>query len=152
MFHTWLNHMVENLYEWSIGTKSPYKLFEMDNATAGKQNAGDYVTRDEVQTGALVGIAGAIGGGLLTLGSTVFTKTLDTGEEVTKTVSDVFDDIGDFLDSGGSGGLRGAFRAQGYCSYAPDILTGIQQVWLVASFEIKCATQSVAKMMFLTWL
>ena len=54
-------------------------------------------------TGSLVGIAGAIGGGLLTLGSTVFTKTLDTGEEVTKTVGDVFDDIGDFLDTGGSG-------------------------------------------------
>ena len=35
------------------------------------------------------------------LSSTVFTKTLNTGEEVTKTVGDVFDDIGDFLDADG---------------------------------------------------
>jgi hypothetical protein len=32
-----------------------------------------------------------------------------SGEEVTKTVGDVFDDIGDFLDGGGSGGDEGAF-------------------------------------------
>ena len=87
------------LTQSEVGTK----LYDMDNAIAGKQESGDYITRDEAVTGSLVGIAGAIGGGLLTLGSTVFTKTLDTGEEVTKTVGDVFDDIGDFLDTGGSG-------------------------------------------------
>ena len=87
------------LTQSEVGTK----LYDMDNAIAGKQAQGDYITRDEAVTGSLVGIAGAIGGGLLTLGSTVFTKTLDTGEEVTKTVGDVFDDIGDFLDTGGSG-------------------------------------------------
>ena len=80
------------------------KLKTMDDATNGKQNAGDYITRSEAQQGdATASLGGAIAGGLLGTASVVWSGVTSGGESVTKTVGDVFKDIGDAFGDGDGG-------------------------------------------------
>ena len=89
-----------SLSQSELGTK----LKEMDDATTARQMAGDYITRSEAQQGdASASMGGAIAGGLLGTASVVWSGVTSGGQTVTKTVGDVFKDIGDAFGDGDGG-------------------------------------------------
>ena len=100
------------------------KLKAMDDTTNGKQNAGDYITRSEAQQGdASASIGGAIAGGLLGTASVVWSGVTSGGQTVTKTVGDVFKDIGDAFGDGDGGDAPPAINYNTFVTKPGDWLS-----------------------------